>query len=57
MTYTTKEPVRSNNSYIAFYIDMMYINNYIAQNRDANKNRLEHTQDPATQYKDNPQKI
>ena len=57
MTYKTETPVRSNNSYIAFYIDMMYINNYIAQNRDANENRLQHTQDPATQYKDQNQKI
>ena len=36
---------------------MMYINNYIAQNRDYKEDRLSHTQDPATQYKDNPQKI
>lgn len=57
MTYTTSTPVRSNNSYIVIYVDMMYINNYIAQNRDYKEDRLSHTQDPATQYKDNPQKI
>lgn len=55
--YSTESPVRSPNSYIAIYIDMMYINNYIAQNRDAKDNRLQHTQDPATQYIDQEQKI
>lgn len=57
MTYTTESPVRSNNTYLAIYVDMMYINNYIAQNRDYKDDRLSHSQDPASQYKDNPQKI
>lgn len=56
-TYTSQQPARSNNSYIAFYIDMMYINNYIAQNREYKEDRLSHSQDPASQYTDNPQKI
>lgn len=50
--YTSKSPVRSANSYIALYIDMQFINDYISSTRDATKNRLQDTQDPATVYHD-----
>ena len=57
MHYKTTEPVRSQNSFLAIYVDLMYINDYITCNRDAKENRLQHTQDPATQYEEQAQKI
>ena len=44
--------MRSPNSYIAIYLDMQFINDYISSTRDATKNRLQDTQDPATVYHD-----
>ena len=57
LVYQTTTPVRSTNSYIVLYIDMMFINDYMITNRDATENRLQPTQDPATLYAENPQKI
>ena len=57
LIYTSNSPVRSPNCYIAIYIDMMFINDYISCTRDAKNNRLQTTQDPASQYIDNVQKI
>ena len=57
LVYQTTTPVRSTNSYIVLYIDMMFINDYMITNRDATENRLQPTQDPETLYAENPQKI
>ena len=57
LVFTTNNPIRSPNSYIAIYLDMQFINDYIACNRDAKENRLQTTQDPASQYQEQPQKI
>lgn len=49
-TFTSSNPSRTLSSYIGIYIDMSYVNNYIAVERDANKNRMQHTQDPQSIY-------
>lgn len=56
LVFTSKNPVRSPNSYIALYIDMQFINDYINCNRDATENRLQTTQDPTSPYIEQTQK-
>lgn len=51
MVFTSVHSVRSMGTYIGVYLDMEYINNYIICDRDGNKNRIQHTQDPDTDYK------
>lgn len=48
---------RSQNSYLAIYVDLMFINEYIANAREADENRLQHTKDPADPYKDSSPSI
>lgn len=57
LQFTTKNPVRSPNSYIAIYLDIQFINDYINCSRDSKENRLQNTQDPSSEYKEQPQKI
>lgn len=57
MTYETTQPIRNINTFFAFYMDMMYINDYIIVNRDAKKNRLQHTKDPKSQIRTMPQRL
>lgn len=56
-TYESDKPIRGLNTFLAFYIDMMYINEYISYNRGAKENRLQHTKSPDDPYKEQPQKI
>lgn len=48
--FESDRDARSPNSFIAIYIDLMFVNEYISTVRDAKDNRLQHTKDPNDPY-------
>jgi len=50
MTFISNIPVRALGTYIGVYLDMEYINNYIIDTRDGNKNRMQSTKDEDSDY-------
>lgn len=50
MQFTSTNPAKGLGSYIGIYVDMEYVNNYIACERTEVQNRIQHTKDPKSTY-------